>query len=197
MGDFCTEPEYLLEPEPDPEPEYIPKHIKKCNISRGWRGKALGMTGLVRNLYQNQDEDFLADVTFLLQDGSQLKAHKLILALASPVFEAQFFGAFAQKGVDEINITDVDSDTFRRVIEFIYLAVDVCKYGYQDTNTEDYWRLLEAAHHYILPDLIDLCQDIIYESLFCFELSEDLIKAINEIPRTTIGEDIMDEVLDK
>ena len=180
------------------EPPYFHEHVQRCDISRGWRGYAYGMTGLVRNLYQRQAEDFLTDVTFNLQDGSQLKAHKVILALASPVFEAQLFGALAQKGVDEINITDVDSDSFQRVIQFVYLAEDVVKYGYEDANIEDYWRVLEAAHLYILPDLIDLCQNVLYHKLFQFrssELSEDLIKAVNEIPRTTIGEDIMDEVL--
>ena len=87
--------------------------MKKCEIQRDWRGKAQGMTGLVKNLYQCRDEDTFTDVTFLLPDGSQLKSHKVILALASPVFEAKLFGPLAQKGINETNIKDIDSDTFR------------------------------------------------------------------------------------
>ena len=170
--------------------------MKKCDIQRGWRGKAQGMTGLVKNLYQCQDEDTFTDVTFCLPDGSQLKAHKVILALASPVFEAQLFVPLAQKGVDEKNIRDIDSDTFRRMIKFIYMAEDICKSGYPDANTEDYWRLLEAAHLYILPDLIDVCQNILCDKLF-LENSEELVKSINEIPRTSISEDLMEYGIDR
>ena len=176
--------------------EYIPIHMKKCDIQRGWRGKAQGMTGLVQNLYQHQDEDTLTDVTFCLPDGSQLKAHKVILALASPVFEAQLFGPLARKGVDEKNIRDIDSDAFRRMIKFIYMAEDICKFGYPDANTEDYWRLLEAAHLYILPDLIDVCQNILCDKLFLENL-EELVKSINEIPRTSISEDLMEYGIDR
>ena len=184
------------------EAEYIPVHMKKCDIQRDWRGKAQGMTGLVKNLYQYRDEDTFTDVTFLLPDGSQLYAHKVILALASPVFEAQLFGPLAQKGVDEKDIRDVDSDTFRRMIEFIYMAEDICKIGYYpDANTEDYWRLLEAAHLYILPDLIDVCQNYLCHKLFHYDYglkkSEELVKSLNEMPRTSICEDLVEYGIDK
>ena len=62
------------------KPENIPKYIDKCDIPRGWRGQDKGMTGLVKNLYHNPDEDSFTDVTFLLPDGSQLRAHKVIQA---------------------------------------------------------------------------------------------------------------------
>lgn len=152
------------------------------------------MTGLVKNLYQNLDEDSFTDVTFLLPDGSQLKAHKVILALASPVFEAQFFGPLAQKGLDEVNVRDVDGDTFRRVIQFIYIAEDM--YGYANADTEDQWRLLEAAHLYILPDLIDLCQNKLCHILHNLKISKDLIKALNDMPHTTISEEVMKKGID-
>ena len=33
-----------------------------------------------------------SDVTFKLPDGSNVSSHRLILAIASPFFEAQFYG---------------------------------------------------------------------------------------------------------
>ena len=35
-----------------------------------------------------------SDVTFKLPDGSSVPGHRLILAIASPFFEAQFYGRF-------------------------------------------------------------------------------------------------------
>ena len=87
------------------------------------------------------------------------------------------------------------------MIQFIYMAEDICKFGkYPDANTEDYWRLLEAAHLYILPDLIDLCQNKLCHELFQsnngLKKSEELVKSLNEMPHTSICEDLMEYGID-
>lgn len=48
-----------------------------------------------------------------------LAGHKLILAMASPVFEAMFFGGLPEKN-DPIEILDVQPDAFKALLEYIY-----------------------------------------------------------------------------
>ena len=62
----------------------------------------------------------MADVTFLLSDGTELKAHKLILASASPYFEALFYGPLANNNepVQKVEVKDVEGDVFRIIIQF-------------------------------------------------------------------------------
>ena len=45
-----------------------------------------------------------------------LKAHRMILAMASPVFEAMFFGGLAQND-DPIKILDVQPDAFKVMLQ--------------------------------------------------------------------------------
>ena len=81
-----------------------------------WRGGDYKMTDLISRLHSRPDRDAFTDVTFILPDGSQLKAHKFVLAVASPVFEAQFFGPLAESSNDNpmtVHIKDVDSTAFR------------------------------------------------------------------------------------
>ena len=55
-----------------------------------------------------------------LSDGSEVEAHKLILALASPVFEMEFYGGqWAEQGRDRLDIVD-DRGVFRKLVSFVY-----------------------------------------------------------------------------
>lgn len=58
------------------------------------------------------------DCTFFVGPKSEqtiIKGHKLILAIASPVFEAMFYGSMAEK--NEINIDDVKPDAFNALLQ--------------------------------------------------------------------------------
>ena len=93
------------------------------------------------------------DVTFKLLDGSEVKAHKLILSVSSEVFHSQFFGPLADKTAETVNVPDsMDSDAFRIMIKSIYDSGDV-----PDLETSEYLDLLKAANFYILHDVICEC----------------------------------------
>merc|ERR1739838_1246702 len=79
-----------------------------------WRGGTLNMKDLVCNLYDKPEGQSMSDVTFLLDDGTELQAHKLILATASPYFEALFYVPLAnkKKPVQRIEVKDVEADVF-------------------------------------------------------------------------------------
>ena len=98
----------------------------------------------------------MADVTFLLSDGTELKAHKLILATASPYFEALFYGPLANNNepVQKVEVKDVEADIFRIIIQSIYYSgrfhIDVQR---QD---DKFLAIMEAADMYLLPKLFDM-----------------------------------------
>jgi len=124
--------------------------------AKDWRGGTLNMTELVWNLHDKPEGQNMADVTFLLSDGTELKAHKLILATASPYFEALFYGSLANNNepVQKVEVKDVKGDVFRIIIQSIYLSgrfhVDVQR---QD---DKFLAIMEAADMYLLPKLFDI-----------------------------------------
>lgn len=91
------------------------------------------------------------DCTFII-DGIEIKAHKLILACSSPVFEKMFYGDMAQ---DVIEICDASADEFKQMLDYIYTeTVDM----YSVPNA---WNIFYIANKYLLQDLISVCLSFI------------------------------------
>ncbi|XP_049315425.1 kelch-like protein 3 [Bactrocera dorsalis] len=77
------------------------------------------MENLMTKIFNFYDEQTLIDVTFKVSNPTALvPAHRLILAAASPYFENLFNGNQGTNPVIEIN--DIDSDIFERLITFCY-----------------------------------------------------------------------------
>ena len=131
-----------------------PSKVKRK--AKDWRGGTLNMVDLVWNLHDKPEGQSMADVTFLLSDGTELKAHKLILATASPYFEALFYGPLANNNepVQKVEVKDVEADIFRIIIQSIYYSgrfhIDVQR---QD---DKFLAIMEAADMYLLPKLFDI-----------------------------------------
>ena len=49
-----------------------------------------------------------------------LRAHKLLLAMASPVFEAMFYGEMADKEDKPIEILDVQPEAFKALLKLVF-----------------------------------------------------------------------------
>ena len=91
-----------------------------------WRNGSQDLKLLMQRFFWSQDFNGSTDVTFQLPDGSELKAHKIILAVSSEVFYSQFFGPLADKTVDTVKVADeIDADSFRVMIESIYNSGNV------------------------------------------------------------------------
>ncbi|KAJ8951097.1 hypothetical protein NQ318_003795 [Aromia moschata] len=96
-----------------------------------------------------------ADCTFKI-NGAEVKAHKLILACSSPVFEKMFFGEMAS---NEIVISDIDVEEFTQVLEFIYTeSINI-------SSMVNAWSLFYIANKYLLDDLITVCLEYIQKHL--------------------------------
>lgn len=86
-------------------------------------------------------------------------AHKLFLAMSSPVFEAMFFGGMAEKS-DPIPILDVQPEAFKALLEYIY--TDTINLQSFDQACE----LCYVAKKYMLPHLVGECTNYLWQDLF-------------------------------
>jgi len=144
------------------------------------------MTDLISKLYKRPSVESYTDISFKLPDGGTVQAHRLILAIASPFFEAQFFGLLAGDHNDTDEVKDVDSDAFRRLLDFIYNSGPVD----WDMDSIEYWNLLHAAHMYLVPGLIEHCNDKLSEFMTSLEDNDELIAHVNKASQLSIYEDI-------
>uniref|UniRef100_A0A336LVL1 CSON001176 protein n=1 Tax=Culicoides sonorensis TaxID=179676 RepID=A0A336LVL1_CULSO len=97
------------------------------------------------------------DVTFQCLDQtltSNIRAHKLVLAAASDVFEVMFFGSFSQnieKNNGIVEVSDVRGPIFHLLLSAIYgLKIEI--------TTENVFDLMYAAHKYQCKDVIDMIE---------------------------------------
>lgn len=87
-----------------------------------------------------------------------LEGHKLFLAMASPVFEAMFYGGMAEK--DPIAILDVQPDAFKALLEYIYTdKINL-------TSFDQACELCYGAKKYMLPHLVEECTKYLWSDLY-------------------------------
>lgn len=102
-----------------------------------------------------KDEQF-KDVTLSLND-KEIKAHKSVLALGSPILRDMFQ---LEKQLNRFTIEDIEGQVFHEIINFIYTK--------NFSKETDVIKLMIAADKLKIPDLINLC-----ESKAATLLSED------------------------
>ncbi|KAJ8726048.1 hypothetical protein PYW07_000746 [Mythimna separata] len=103
-----------------------------------------------------------SDCTFLVgaePDQVVIAGHKLVLAMASPVFEAMFYGGMAERN-DPIPILDVQPEAFRALLEYIY--TDNINISSFDKACE----LCYGAKKYMLPHLVKECTRYLWSDLY-------------------------------
>ena len=90
----------------------------KIPMENHWKSR------IQRLLHDDDTNDDLKDVTFEIKDregnSHQIKCHKLILALRSPVFKLQFYGSLKVEKDETIKIVDAFYETFKDFVHFIY-----------------------------------------------------------------------------
>jgi len=116
--------------------------------SDDWRQGECLLPSLLGRFYDLQQ---YCDVSFQLEDGSTVQAHKLMLAVTSPTFEAMFFGPLADKGLREVRVEDVKPSGFRRLVHFIYNSKCL---SWKIDEAEEWWYILEAANKYLNTRLV-------------------------------------------
>ncbi|KAI5640741.1 BTB/POZ domain-containing protein [Phthorimaea operculella] len=124
--------------------------------SEDWQVQYAEMKLRIAHLYRTRE---WADCTFQFQPGSNpLDAHKLILATASPVFAAMFYGTVGDQG-SPVTITDIDLPTFSALLQYIYTdKTDI-------SDVEAAIKLYKAADKYILVHLKIICLNYLFNNL--------------------------------
>ncbi|CAN6293700.1 unnamed protein product [Urochloa humidicola] len=116
------------------------------------------------------------DVTFVVEED-EIRAHKLVLAMRSPVFEAEFHGSMKERLSGTVRIHDMSASTFRAMLRFIYTdempikpkgvaSQDECRNKQVARRRAAMARdLLVAADRYDIERLRLMCESILSESI--------------------------------
>lgn len=89
--------------------------------------------------------------------GKKFKAHKLILGISSPVFEAMFYGPLSTN--EEVTITDIEPKIFQLLLNYIY--TDKVKIH----SIEEAYDLLYVSRKYMFEYLTEICITFIQSNI--------------------------------
>ena len=121
------------------------------------------------------DEDF-TDVTLACQDGQYIKAHKIILASSSSVFQAIITGVKSQQN-PVIYLKGVQYEELRSIVNFIYLGEtqvkQECFIGFMDIAQEFYIKGLASQ--------LELQNNIIESSNESLNVTDDDVDEVEEV----------------
>ncbi|KAF7056767.1 hypothetical protein CFC21_064146 [Triticum aestivum] len=106
-----------------------------------------------------------ADVTFKVQ-GEVFSAHKILLAMRSAVFNAEFYGPMGDNGAQDITIDDMQPAVFKAFLHFIYTdslpSMDDLD---DDDKREMVKHLLVAGDKYAMERMKRVCEGMLCKSL--------------------------------
>ncbi|KAF7022069.1 hypothetical protein CFC21_034908 [Triticum aestivum] len=122
------------------------------------------ITDHLRKLWQRKEG---SDVTFEVQ-GEAFPAHKIVLAMRSPVFKEELYGALRENDMGCVIIGDMQPLVFEALLHFIYtdsLPTMDDLYQYQDEYKEIIGHLLVAADRYAMERLKIICESILCKNI--------------------------------
>eukprot|EP00092_Neocalanus_flemingeri_P027539 GFUD01029878.1.p1 GENE.GFUD01029878.1~~GFUD01029878.1.p1 ORF type:complete len:558 (-),score=157.37 GFUD01029878.1:326-1999(-) len=108
------------------------------------------------------DSGIWSDCDFIVGLPPNIKifhCHKMFLAMASPVFEAMFYGGLAETK-REIKILDVQPEAFSAMLSYVYTD------EVHLTSFELVCDICYAAKKYMLPDLVEECTKYLWRDLY-------------------------------
>ncbi|KAM0905552.1 hypothetical protein ACQ4PT_017302 [Festuca glaucescens] len=106
-----------------------------------------------------------ADVEFIVK-GEVFPAHKIVLAMRSPVFNAELYGPMRDQTSRKITVEDMQPAVFKALLHFIYTdSLPSVEDLDGDENKEMVKHLLVAADRYALERLKFICEGILCKSL--------------------------------
>jgi len=94
-------------------------------------------------------DQILTDVEFLIADES-ISAHRSLLSARSPVFAAMFSARMEEARTGQVCINDVDPDSFRHFLQFLYTGNLVA--------IADKAKIFAVADKYQVETLMGLCR---------------------------------------
>ncbi|OEL14998.1 BTB/POZ and MATH domain-containing protein 3 [Dichanthelium oligosanthes] len=140
--------------------------VIECDVITPGFGVRVPPSKLSDSLGKLLDEKKGVDVVFKVKD-EVFTAHKIVLAMRSPVFDAEFYGPPTTETTREcITIEDMHPDAFRALLYFIYndSVSDMEGFG-ADERKEMIKNMIVAADRYAVGRLKQICEGILCKSL--------------------------------
>ena len=150
---------------------------------------------VLRRLGELRDQELLCDV-HLVAEGAKFPAHRVVLAAASPYFQAMFTGGFKENQMREITLNDTSSVGLNCVLDAIYTAelslskenvcdilpvasllqlneiVEGCEgFFMAKVSAQNCLSFLSAAEKFDLQEAVDVCNNFILENFGTFSKS--------------------------
>ena len=150
--------------------------------------KKLSRDHVLRGLDELRDQKLLCDV-HLVADGAKFPAHRVVLAAASPYFQAMFTGGFKENLMNEITLNNISSQGLKCVLDAIYTAelrlskenvcnvlpvasqlqlneiVEHCEgFLVANVSAQNCLSFLSAAEKFDLQEAVDACNNFVLEN---------------------------------
>ena len=90
-----------------------------------------------------------SDITFTMSDNIEISTNKFMLGCRSPFFASMLFGGLKNKIADKVRLQCCDSETMRKVLEFIWCGT----VKFSDMDTQSLLNLLETSRMMCLDSL--------------------------------------------
>ena len=131
-------------------------------VERNWQTTRPTIRERSKFMFNN---DLFSDVKFVVQTGAQgeseskqvIPAHKFVLSISSPVFEAMFYGELAET-TDTIELPDCEYDSLLELFRYMY-SDEV------NLSGSNVMRVLYLAKKYMVPSLADKCMKYLQDNL--------------------------------
>ncbi|XP_062553077.1 speckle-type POZ protein-like [Armigeres subalbatus] len=146
---------------------------------------------LFPNLLNIQKENKYTDITVMVDD-KPIKAHKIILAMQSPVFDAMLSSKMQESRNNQIKIDDFDHKVVNELIAYMYsdLTPNLEKLAQPLFRAADKYDMgrLKARCEKVLCDTISTENVLILQALAEMHNGEDLKKMTNDFITANITE---------
>lgn len=115
------------------------------------------LTDAFKTMFKMRGDGLLTDVILELE-SEEVRAHKLVLAAASPYFKAMFTSGLRESSMSSIKLQGVCSYTFSRLLLFAYT-------GEITVNEQTVCALLPAATMFQMQHVIEVCCNFLKNQL--------------------------------
>ncbi|XP_037091200.1 kelch-like ECH-associated protein 1B [Pollicipes pollicipes] len=115
------------------------------------------LTDAFKTMFKMRGDGLLTDVVLELE-SEDVKAHKLVLAAASPYFKAMFTSGLRESSMSSIKLQGVCTYTFSRLLLFAYT-------GEITVNEQTVCALLPAATMFQMQHVVEVCCNFLRNQL--------------------------------
>ena len=143
-------------------------------MSEDWRDGLSSLSEMAAKFFSLRPDSLsYTDITFTLADTSQVSAHKIILAWASPVFELELFGLpWNESSSSNIQVED-DRGLFRSIIHYIYSPDTLDLESFSDLEL---WDMLYLSNKYLIKKLTVLVEELLIKRIKTMNHKPSLIQ---------------------